>query len=129
NTASFKQSQKLEEISQNLSSLLPSQHDVDLIGAATNGWALSQVFCTPANDLFKNDDPLSSFNLIAVSKRHPTIIARTLLYIAICIQQLPPEFDMIRLHLIPSSDAVMEKYVSTVVNLVTSDDELATTIE
>jgi hypothetical protein len=123
------QSQKLEEIRKNLSNLLPSQHDADLIGASTNSWALAQVFCAPANDLFKNDDPLSSFNLTAVSKRHPTIIARTLLYIAICIQQLPPEFDMTQLHLSPSLDTPMEKYVSAVITLVTSDDELATTIE
>jgi hypothetical protein len=77
---------KLENIRQNLSAFLPSQHDVDLIGAATNSWALVQVFCTPTNDLFKNNDPLSSFNLIAVSKGHTTIIVRTLLYIAICIK-------------------------------------------
>lgn len=60
---------------------------------------------------------------------HPTIIARALLYIAICIQQLPPEFDMSRIHLIPSLDVVMEEYISAVTKYVTSDDELTTTIE
>lgn len=123
------QSKKLEKIRESLSALLPSQHDADLIGAATNSWALAQVFCTPANDLFKNDDPLSSFNLAAVSKRHPRVIARTLLYIAICIQQLPPEFEMTRLHLTHSLDVLTEKYISVVTDLVTSDDELVTTME
>jgi hypothetical protein len=121
---------KIEKLRQTLAALLPSQEDASLIAESTNGWVLLSVLCTPANDLYRNSDPTSSFNVVAVSQRGPTIIARTLLYIAICIQQLPPEFDTSRLQLKNFSvDALMDKYMSTVASLVTSNDELAGTME
>jgi hypothetical protein len=45
------------------------------------------------------------------------------------MQQLPSEFDTRRLQLTSSLDALMEKYVATVASLVTSDDEIMSTIE
>ena len=84
----------------------------------------------PSNDLFNNNDPLSySFNLTSVAKQHPTIVARTLLFMAICIGTLPPEFDSRRLQSIPSLEVAMHKYVSTVTALVSSDDEQMSSFE
>ncbi len=71
----------------------------------------------------------TTFNLAEVSKRHPTSIARSILYIAVCVQQLDPDFDVARLHLLPSVDARIDKYMSTIQALVTSDDEMVSTIE
>ena len=82
--------------------------------------------------MYRNESPISTFDLASVSKRHPVIIARTLLYIAICMQQLPPEFDATRLQLYKypwTADTAAETYVSAVAHLVTSDDDLAATIE
>ncbi|EON64147.1 hypothetical protein W97_03377 [Coniosporium apollinis CBS 100218] len=108
--------------------MLPLQQDADVIGRATNAWALVSVLCTQPNELFNDDDPTCSFNLAAVAQQHPTVVARTLLYIAICIQQLPPDFGMTQLH-ISDVDAVLVQYMSTVVTLVTSDDDLVCRME
>jgi hypothetical protein len=71
----------------------------------------------------------STFNIAEVSKRHPTSIARSILYIAICLQQLDPNVDTSRLHLLPTVDARIDKYMSTVQSLVTSDEEMVSTTE
>jgi len=64
-----------------------------------------------------------------VSKRHPTSIARSMLYIAVCVQQLDPNFDISRLHLLPSVDARIDKYMTTVQSLITSDDDMISSPE
>jgi hypothetical protein len=64
-----------------------------------------------------------------VSKLHPTSIARSILYIAVCVQQLDPNFDTARLHLLPSVDARIDKYMTTVQSLITSDDDMVSTPE
>jgi hypothetical protein len=82
----------------------------------------------PSNDLFVNQDPQSyALDMSAIAKSHSTIIARTLLHLAICINTLPPEFNATRLSHIWSLDAAMENYVSTVTSLVISfDDQMST---
>ena len=71
----------------------------------------------------------TTFNIQEVSKRHPTSIARSILYIAVCVQQLDPNFDTSHLNLLPTVDARLDKYMSTVQSLVTSDDEMVATTE
>jgi hypothetical protein len=71
----------------------------------------------------------STFNLAEISKKHPTIIARTILYLAVCLQQLDDDFDSTQLHLLPSIEARMDRYLTTVQALVTSDDEMVSTME
>jgi len=71
----------------------------------------------------------STYNLAEVSKLHPTVIAKSLLYLAVCSQQLPGGFDTSKLQLGPSLDQRIEKYMSTVQSLITSDDEVVSTIE
>jgi hypothetical protein len=81
--------------------------------------------------VFEDNDsiPESIYDIEEVSKRHPTSIARTLLYIASCIQQLNPQFDVTQLELYPSVESYMERLISIVQALVTSDDELVSTTE
>jgi hypothetical protein len=58
----------------------------------------------------RNNDPTSPFDVTLLEKRHPTVIARALIYIAICIQQLPPEIYMARLQLKDlSADTLIDK--------------------
>lgn len=120
----------MEKIRKSLAALLPTQRDVDLIGTATNAWALNRALCASIDELFCNQaSPFSSFNLTEVSQRHPTIVARTLLYISLCIQQLPTEFPPSSLSLGPDLDVVVHRYTSTVSTLVLGDDELVDTME
>lgn len=76
-----------------------------------------------------NDIIPSTFDLSEVSKQHPTVIARTLLYISVCLQQLPPGFDTNLLHFPTSVESRVDRYISTIQTLITSDDELVSTIE
>lgn len=73
-------------------------------------------------------DMSSSFNFLEFSKLHPTALAKRLLYIAVCLQQLPTDFDESQLR-IGSIDARIDKILSTVQTLIISDDELISTID
>ena len=75
------------------------------------------------------DSVSSTFDLFDVAKQHPNIIARTLLYFSICLQQLPPSFDTSLLHFPTSVESRVDRYISTVQKLITSDDQLVSTIE
>lgn len=70
----------------------------------------------------------SIFNLAELSKEHPTRIAGAVLYIAVCMQQLDPDFDTSQLRIYPTVEARMEKCVNVVQALITSDDELVSTV-
>jgi hypothetical protein len=116
---------RIERIRQALLELLPSQHDTDLICTASSFWLTIYAFAIQSND------PLipPKFDLAEISKGSPTSIARILLYLACCLQQFEPDFDRTQLTLYPSIEARMERYVSTVQALVTSDEELVSSIE
>jgi len=96
-----------------------------LIRDASSSWLLLHAL----NHQRVEEVSSTTFNLAEVAKRHPTSIARSILYIAVCVQQLDPDFDASRLHLLPSIDARLDKYMTTVQSLVTSDDEMVSTIE
>lgn len=78
----------------------------------------------------KNSSPVSTtFDMSAVSREGPTGLAKTLLYLAICIQQLPSDFDISRLEMTSRIDLYESKIISTIQPLVTSDDEVVSTLE
>jgi hypothetical protein len=93
------------------------------------GESTSYLLLHALNSQHLDEVSSTTFNLAEVAKRHPTSIARSILYIAVCVQQLDPDFDRSRLHLLPSVDARLDKYMTTVQALVTSDDEMVSTIE
>ena len=120
---------KLEILRQRLATMLPCQADVDFLFSSSHGWWLIQQHMMPhLPDLSENDfDGL--FNVSNVSKGHPINIARLLLCIAICIQQLPPEMDMRKFQTtIPLRD-MMSDNIDFLIRNVTSDDELIGSIE
>lgn len=125
---------KIDRIRQTLIDTLPSQKDADLISRGSSCWLLVHTLSTSSGsgcNLY-GDAEISItppiFNLAEISKKHPTIIARTVLYLAVCLQQLNPGFDRKQLHLLPSVEARVERYLTTVSGLVTSDDELVSTM-
>jgi len=116
---------KNERIRQLLLDLLPSQKDTDLICSASSSWLLIHALTV------KRDSAVAAatFDILTLQKSSPTIIARTVLYLAVCLQQLDQNFDTSRLQMYPSVDARMERYISVVQSLVTSDDELVSSVE
>lgn len=104
---------------------MPPQHVMDRICEASSFWLSLYAFA------IQTFDPLTppKFDLAEVSKGSPASIARILLYLASCLQQLDTGFDTTQLKLYPSVEARMERYVATVQTLVTSDEELVSSIE
>ncbi|PSN73733.1 hypothetical protein BS50DRAFT_569220 [Corynespora cassiicola Philippines] len=118
-----------EPVRRSLIALLPSQHDANLIFESSNGWTILNGMYKPTINLFVDSDPASyALSMSAVAQERGTIIARTLLHLAICISALPPEFDSSRLLHLWSLDAAMNNYVNTVTSLITSSDEQMCTL-
>ena len=115
---------KIEKIRQALIELLPSQKDADLICQASNSWLLVHALSNP----MKDDRMASTFDMKDIPQRQILGIARSLIYIALCLQQLDPDFDSKKLSF-PSPEARMEKCITTVATLITSDDELACSMD
>ncbi|RDL38985.1 Zn2 DNA-binding protein [Venustampulla echinocandica] len=120
---------KIDRIRQTLVDLLPSQRDADLVSQSSSCWLLVHAMVSHTASAFDDSMVSSTFNMAEISKKHPTIIARTILYLAVSLQQLDPEFDTSQLHLLPTVEYRIDRYLSTVQALVTSDDELVTTVE
>ena len=116
---------KHERIRQALLDLLPSQKDTDLIREESNSWLLIHALTAQADDALV----MSTFDISLLQKAGPIRIARTLLYIAVCLQQLDGSLDQSRLNIPPSLEVRMERIITTVQSLVTSDDELVSCIE
>ena len=113
----------MERLRNTLAAQLPCQHDAEVILSASNCWLLIQELAQT-----REDAPSVTLDLAEVAKQHPTIIGRTLLYIGVCMQQLPTSFDTARFKSISSLEASMERCLSTA-TLVTADDELVSTLE
>jgi hypothetical protein len=120
---------KIEILRQRLATMLPCQADVDCLFSSSHGWWLIQQHMMPhLPDLIENDFH-RLFNVSNVSKGHPLAIARLLLCIAICIQQLPPEMDMRKFQTTKPLRDMMSDIIDFLVQNVTSDDELIGNIE
>jgi hypothetical protein len=78
-TRSSGQSSRLEKAYQLLRALLPSQKDVDIIIESTSGWLLVKILCKVGHDLYRREEPISTFNMAIISMQKPVVIARTLL--------------------------------------------------
>lgn len=76
----------------------------------------------------KDQDSSKPFSVQVVSQSHPIVIAHLLLIIALCIQQLPYDYDQSRLHHVGSLQDLKEKIVVAVASVI-SDDELIGSLE
>jgi len=68
------------------------------------------------------------FLVQVASQSHPIVISRLLLVVALCLQQLPKDYDANRLQFVDSLKDRKEKIVDTIANI-TSDDELIGSLE
>ena len=135
---------KLDMLRRTLVAILPSQHDIDLFLNVEGWWlirrhVLPQVVKYGASALricqlltpfcsMPDHDFSKPFSVQVVSQSHPIVISRLLLVVALCIQQLPYDYDRSRLQLVDSLKGRKEKIINTIAN-VTSDDELIGSLE
>jgi hypothetical protein len=86
---------KLENLRQRLARMLPPQRDVDILLSSSHGWWLIQQHMMTHLPDSTEIGFYGMFNVSAVSQGHPIIIARLLLCLEICIQQLPPDMEIL----------------------------------
>ncbi|PWY82584.1 hypothetical protein BO83DRAFT_434221 [Aspergillus eucalypticola CBS 122712] len=118
-------SEKLGVLRHKLARMLPCQADVDSLFQSSHGWWLIQQHIM--THLAKSTH--SMFDVNVVAQGHPITITRLLLCIAICIQQLPPDAD-VRYPRAPVAMRKMRRNITEfLVQNVTSDDELITSVD
>jgi hypothetical protein len=120
--------EKLDSLCQQLAAMLPCQADVDLLFASSHGWWLLQQHVMPQPPDITNDAH-GPFNVSLVSRGHPMTLARLLLCVAICIQQLPPQIDLRVLQTAVQVREIESGIIEFITKNVASDDELTGSIE
>jgi hypothetical protein len=106
---------KSDDPRQMLLALLPSHSDVQKITNATRAWVLASE--RPPGFALKPLDPILGQDYAALQELDNLGLAMALLYLALFIQQLPPEFDLTQLEMEASeriSDVLAETINSTV---------------
>ncbi|KAJ5587342.1 uncharacterized protein N7459_003107 [Penicillium hispanicum] len=120
---------KIEILRRRLAMMLPCQTDVDFLFTSSHGWWLIQQHMMPHLPELLDNDFRGLFNVPGVSQGHPIAIARLLLCIAICIQQLPPDMDTRELQTTVPLREMMGGIIEFVGQNVISDDELTGSVE
>lgn len=120
---------RVEKLRRQLAAMLPGQEEVDYLFDVSYGWWLICRHILPQPLRIPEQDLRKLFNVSTVSRSHPIVIARLLLSLALCIQQLPPHIDTRRLQTKTPLREVMDQIITTVTATVTSDDELIGSME
>lgn len=111
-----------------LNALLPSPRDLELIlDSSSDWWAIWRKMFPEITD--RRCETIKESVGHSLRSENPAEIAKILLCIAMSIYQLPADWDFSRLRLNGSRTDLMEHYVSTIDRLITSDDELAATLD
>ncbi|KAJ9629158.1 uncharacterized protein PV06_08906 [Exophiala oligosperma] len=111
-----------------LHKLLPSPHDLEIILESSHEWwtIWRKMFPEISDSRCETIKESVSHSL---RSDQPAELAKIMLCIAIGIHQLPGSFDWSRLQTKEEPAALMERYIATVNKLITSDDEIAATID
>ncbi|KAK4642758.1 hypothetical protein QC761_400430 [Podospora bellae-mahoneyi] len=122
---------RCEKICRALHSLFPSQHDVDVLVKSTPApYFIIALFHSYQDIMEGLSETPENIATIPPPNAHPTVLAKSLIQLCICIQQQPPGSVMSQerqKHFNPYS--LMNGIVSKVSQLVTSNDDLVGTAE
>ncbi|KAK7408702.1 hypothetical protein QQX98_009118 [Neonectria punicea] len=121
---------KYHSISRTLHALLPPQQTLYAISQQSPGakYVLA-AFYSQQDQMDGKPEPISSLAQVPEPTSHPALLAKRLLQLAICLQQMPPFFDSSGLCLGKSPAEAMEEWVAVAGRLVTSDDDLVGCLE
>ncbi|KAK4205559.1 hypothetical protein QBC40DRAFT_215144 [Triangularia verruculosa] len=124
-------SRRYEKTCRALLSLFPSQHSVEVLVKATSApYFIVALFHTHQDIMEGLSETPESIATIPPLNAHPTVLAKRLLQLCICIQQRPPGFFTLEdQHPNLNLHDLMNKIVSTVSQLVTSNDDIVATAE
>ncbi|GAP84644.1 putative C6 zinc finger domain-containing protein [Rosellinia necatrix] len=115
---------KYTRIARTLYDLLPCQQDVDTIATASPAGSFIISFFSRYRDVAAGqiEDP-SAIRVIPSPSSHPAVLARRLMQLTNCMQQIQPTTPM-KLLAGDSTRCLMAKYVSVVSELVAHNDDL-----
>ncbi|GKT51424.1 transcription factor Sfl1 [Colletotrichum spaethianum] len=122
---------KYEKVCQEVHAAFPSPQDANTIVHSSRGPVFVLfIFYSYQDILDGKSPPLASLTTMLDVAKHPALLAKHLLQLTICLQQLPPSFDSTQLELSQkgSIQDKMNEWV-TVASLVTSNDELLGSVE
>ncbi|KAJ5097477.1 hypothetical protein N7456_008198 [Penicillium angulare] len=114
----------LEKLRHELLSLLPSNTSLNRLEEANSCWWLVRAQCFQTYE-----ESLLPSAAAARSDRHPTAVAKILLWVGICLQQLPRGFDTDSLELSYSPTRMIAESVRVVARSITSDEILSSSID
>ena len=111
-----------------LGKLMPCAQDLDIILEHSYEWwtIWKRMFPEITDSRCENIKESVSHSL---RSEKPAEVAKIMLCIAISIHQLPNHFDWSKLQIREDPTALMERYIATVNKLITSDDEIAATLD
>ena len=111
-----------------LNKLLPSASDLEIILEQSHEWWTIWRKMFPEITDARCETIRESVSHSLRSEK-PAELAKIMLCIAISIHQLPNAFDWSRLQIREKPADLMERYIATVDKLITSDDEIAATLD
>ncbi|KAJ5620184.1 hypothetical protein N7510_004168 [Penicillium lagena] len=112
-----------KRLSRTLFIALPSQDTLEKLAEANSCWWLVRAQCFQDYETSLLSTPVAD-----LSNSHPAVIATTLLWTAISLQQLPPNFDTSFLGLPCHPTKLIEQYISLVVTSVCSHEAMVSNI-
>ncbi|KAJ5156194.1 hypothetical protein N7492_008997 [Penicillium capsulatum] len=113
-----------KRVRQDLLTLLPTQNTLEHLAEANSSWWLLRVQCFQ-----DHDTSLLPSSTKALSSHHPAFIGKALLWVAICLQQLPRGFDTDSLGLPCTPTRLIEGCVNAVAQSICSDEALLSSID
>ncbi|PTB63359.1 hypothetical protein BBK36DRAFT_1181712 [Trichoderma citrinoviride] len=120
---------KLTRVSRLLLEMMPSRGTVELLDSQSSPWICQLLRPLPSLRHVNKFSLLKMMPLESSTPSHPTLIARALMCIVICLQQLPQNVDTSQLRLPSPRNEYMQSLTSVIISLVTSDDEIIATQE
>ncbi|KAK4208761.1 transcription factor sdnS [Rhypophila decipiens] len=123
-------SSRYSKSSRTLYALFPPQDALPVLLKANAGpYYLTSLFSSFRDLIEGKVETANCVAVIPLVASHPTVLARRLLQICICMQQLHPGYDTAPLQIKGTIPEYMNSVVTTVTNLVTSIDEIVSTGE
>ncbi|KAL7931283.1 hypothetical protein V8C35DRAFT_309989 [Trichoderma chlorosporum] len=120
---------KLKRVSRLLLEMMPSRIAIEILDGQSSPWICQLLRPLPSLKQSNKFSLLKTMPLESSSLSHPTVIARALMCIVICLQQLPQHVDITQFQLPSPRDTYMESLTSVITSLVTLDDEIIATPE
>ncbi|WYZ42144.1 hypothetical protein EsH8_V_001039 [Colletotrichum jinshuiense] len=114
---------KHERICQDICSMFPSAQDAKIIVQSSRGPVFVLILSYSYQDILQGRcPPTASLTDMPDVSRHPAILAKHLLQLSICLQQLPPSFDESQLGFKSSIQDTMNEWATTATQVTSNDD-------